>query len=444
MTSARGNRVAIIGGGPAGLGCLRVFAESQESWKLTLLEEREQIGGIWYRGDDKALEAGGRPPPSAIYDSLTTNIPHPIMSFNDFPFRGGSALYPIAADVQQYLLDYAEHFALRKYIQLDRRVDRAEWNGSEWRICFSRLGEDSDRTSSHSQEMACDFLIVANGHYNRPYFPDIPGLKEWATAGREVSHAKWYREPSGYAGKTVLVIGGGPSGHDISTELVTVAKATYHSVRGFARGDSVNPRRRDGPVEFKEDGMIVYADGTHDIGIDHVILGTGYEFSFPMLSQVIKAPSPLGVLFPGHLHHTSWNVYPLARHIFPIQDDFPPTSLGFLGLPSRVAPFPLIEIQALAALHVFAHPEALEIEVEKQQIIERRKMLEEKTDGNEREIARLWHRIPNLEQFDYRRDLLRFAGTTKWDIKPWHEEAYMNKGIIRDEWKYVLYFYVAS
>lgn len=47
MSSARKNRVVIIGGGPGGLGSLRVFAESNESWELRLFEEREEIGGVW-------------------------------------------------------------------------------------------------------------------------------------------------------------------------------------------------------------------------------------------------------------------------------------------------------------------------------------------------------------------------------------------------------------
>lgn len=198
------------------------------------------------------------------------------MSFNDFPFHRGSALYPIAADVQQYLLEFAENFALRKYIQLGRRVDRAEWDGTEWKIRFS--GADSSDPTSPQGETACDFLVVANGHYNRPYVPNIVGMTAWATAGREVSHSKWYREPSGYVGKRVLVVGGGPSGNDICAEVATVAEVAYHSVIGFVRDDSADPRKRDGPVEFREDGMVIYADGTHELGINQVILGTGYEF----------------------------------------------------------------------------------------------------------------------------------------------------------------------
>ncbi|KAG9037815.1 hypothetical protein FRB95_004102 [Tulasnella sp. JGI-2019a] len=429
MGGAPKNRVVVIGGGPAGLASLRVFAESKESWELTLFEARQDIGGVWNRSDDKPSEDGGRPP-SAIYNSLTTNIPHPIMSFHDFPFRRGSYLYPPASDVQQYILDYAEHFKLRKYIQFGRRVERAEWDGLQWKIRISA----SDR-SVPGVEMTCDFLIVANGHYNRPYIPDIPGLKEWMASGPGVSHSAWYREPSLYSGKKVLVIGGGPSGRDISAEVATVAAVTYHAVRGFTRDDSTNPKRRDGPVHFKSDGTIVYSDGSEDIGIDQVILGTGYEFSYPMLPQVIEEAPLVGVLFPGHTYNSRWNLYPLARHVFPIQNDYPPTSIAFIGLPSRVAPFPLMEAQAAAALRVFTHPETFDINAEKEHIAERRALLEERTSGNEHGIAKLWHRLPNYDQFDYRRDLFQFAGVTRWDVKQWHIDTYMGKDVLRNEWK---------
>lgn len=157
--------------------------------------------------------------------------------------------------------------------------------------------------------------------------------------------------------------------------------------------------------------------------------------SFPMLTQIVQGSPPIGEPFPGHAYNSKWNVYPLARHIFPIQDDFPPTSIAFIGLPSRVIPFPLMEIQAATALHVFLHPESLDIESEKALVIKRRKLLEDMKGGDERAIAKQWHRLPEYEQFEYRTELLKFAGVTKWYVKPWHVEAYMAKATLRAEWR---------
>jgi cation diffusion facilitator CzcD-associated flavoprotein CzcO len=45
-------RLLIIGGGAAGLACLRAVLEAEEQklgkWSVSLLEERDDIGGIWY------------------------------------------------------------------------------------------------------------------------------------------------------------------------------------------------------------------------------------------------------------------------------------------------------------------------------------------------------------------------------------------------------------
>jgi len=74
-------------------------------------------------------------------------------------------------------------------------------------------------------------------------------------------HSIWYRNPSKYKGKKVLVVGGGSSGRDISREVSTEADETLWSVRGFVRDDEPNPR----------------VDGTRDEGFDRVLLATGFE-----------------------------------------------------------------------------------------------------------------------------------------------------------------------
>ena len=56
--------------------------------------------------------------------------------------------------------------------------------------------------------------MVANGHYEEPYAPEIPGAAEWRAGGadRTVTHAKAYDAPEAFAGKAVLVVGGRSSG----------------------------------------------------------------------------------------------------------------------------------------------------------------------------------------------------------------------------------------
>ena len=58
---------------------------------------------------------------------------------------------------------------------------------------------------------------------------------------------------------------------------------------------------------------------------------------------------PLPPPLPNELYNSTYHVFPLAFHLFPLQGNFPPTSIAFPGLPLyRVAPLPLYEDQARA------------------------------------------------------------------------------------------------
>ncbi|KAG8911147.1 hypothetical protein FRC01_005884, partial [Tulasnella sp. 417] len=454
MGSQRQKRVAVVGGGPAGLAFLRVFKEFDLDWEVVLFEARDEIGGAWYRADDAQPDPErSKLPASPIYDSLTTNLPVNIMAFHEYQFPPGTALFPQAAVVQQYLLDFAEDFHLRKFVQFRSRVEDASWGNGAWNI----------RVAGQSEAQRFDHLVVANGHYNKPYQPDIPGLSDWgAVEGRDVMHSTWYREPGSYAGKRVLVIGGGPSGRDLSVEIARVALETFHSVKGFGRSDITNPKQRPAPASFpvEGNGKVVYTDGSIDEGVDVVILATGYELrlvnvfakhlkglnkiikrpsSVPFLSQLIAQPQPpTPAEFPPHLWNSGAHIYPLAHHVFPISDDLPPSSIAFIGLSGYVAPFPLCEAQAAAAVHVFANPEALKIEQEKIWIEARNKELTdiaERAGGDEsRAVGRLWHRVSEAAQFEYRDELLRFAGVTKWLTDDWLPAMFAEKVVLRQEW----------
>jgi cation diffusion facilitator CzcD-associated flavoprotein CzcO len=60
-------------------------------------------------------------------------------------------------------------------------------------------------------------VIVAGGHEHRPFIPAWPGRAEF---GGEVIHAAGYREPSGYVGRDVLVVGPGCTGAEVAFDLV--------------------------------------------------------------------------------------------------------------------------------------------------------------------------------------------------------------------------------
>lgn len=72
------SRICIIGAGAAGLAILKEITHSEEYknglWKVVdCFEERQDVGGIWLPSASSSVH----PPFTPLYDSLTTNLPHP-------------------------------------------------------------------------------------------------------------------------------------------------------------------------------------------------------------------------------------------------------------------------------------------------------------------------------------------------------------------------------
>jgi len=196
-------------------------------------------------------------------------------------------------------------------------------------------------------------MIIANGHYSLPYVPEIPGMGDWEASGRQIFHSIRYREPSIFKGRTILVVGGGPSGSEVVIDSIAVAQVVIHSTSNGVWADDRHVKRRSRLVELRaSDGTAVYSDGKIDIDIDIVVLATGYTLTFPFLRdlpQNVEAPNtPL----PEAMTCTRSSLSPLARHTFPLRT-YSPKTLAFIGLPTRLAPFPAADCQALAVASIF-------------------------------------------------------------------------------------------
>ncbi|OCB90028.1 FAD/NAD-binding domain-containing protein [Sanghuangporus baumii] len=460
--SESGLKICIVGGGAAGLAVAKVFKETEQSksglWTVRVFEEREDIGGTWLSAPatDKNI-----PPPTPMYDSIITNLPHPIMCYQSYWFPPSTPLFPKAGVVQDYLRAYAKEFDLMPHVNLSTSITSAVWTGNKWNITARGT------STSNGPEVTLEFdkLIVANGHYHVPFFPSLPGLDSWRSKDR-VTHSAWYRHPIP-VGDKVLVVGGGYSGIDIAEEMSTACKtlihAAPHSVAVSHGNIVVHDSRAARLSELGADAnpeserVVYFEDGSTESGIDHIFLATGYSLSFPFFKppQLLVAPpsepihpsSPSDPL-PEHLHNSEHHVFPLARFLFPISQDFPPESAAFVGLPVRVAPLPLFEAQARAIVKVFSDQSALDVPTEIQSIHERLASIRSNPDiippepnSNEDSIiAHYWHTFKGREQFIYRDALHAFSGLTgdEWKVPEWVMESYENMVEMRKLWKEIV------
>ncbi|KAF8345290.1 hypothetical protein F5887DRAFT_967593 [Amanita rubescens] len=404
-------KICIIGAGSAGLVALKVLKDSRQYkdglWLPSVFEARQDVGGVWLPsppGDD--------PPLTPLYDSLTTNLPHPVMAFTDYCFPPSTPVFPPASVVQTYLRSYAEHFDLIPYIRFNTSVTSVEHklNLDKWKVNIDT-----------GEEFLYDMVVVCNGHYRLPRYPDVPGLDAWRRHNK-ATHSAWYRRPE--LSGNILVVGSGPSGNDISADLLSAdsSRTVIHSMPGAQNKDEGNLKIRGRLSRFEDVnlGQVVFEDGMVDSGIDHCILATGYQSSFPFLSEpfIRKGISPLVPPLPLDLYDTSCGVFPLAKHILP----FANPTIGFVGLPLKIIPFPLAEYQACAIFHIFAHREAFDIRREATDILTRYERLRREIGDN---------------PFDYCNQLREFAAESYEIVKveKWVELAYANKAVLRQVWR---------
>ena len=359
-------RVAIIGGGAAGLACARVFSrrgrnDGDDDWCVTVLEKDTQVGGVWnYRESDTKT----RP----MYRGLRTNLPKETMEYREFPWpklsddEDKDPSFVTHKQVQNYLMEYSQKFDIQVCLQHEVTQLRVLSGEDHTPSCFSPTEGETwpkieltivDHTNATNGEVAnetrqvFDAVLVANGHFNAPRTPRIPGVEEYFVQGQggRVFHSIEYDDPSEFRDQTVLCIGGRASGSDIAREIARAgAKQVYLSDSSRTTGEARYLDR----ITWVPRTMQVLANGAiqfdHDCpvqaeGVDTIILCTGYDYSFPFINQ----QSGL------ELDSRDRRVQPLYEQLWHAR--YP--HIAFVGLPHSILPFPLFEFQAEACLNMW-------------------------------------------------------------------------------------------
>jgi len=358
---------------------------------------------------------------------MTTNLPHPVMGYTEYLFPPSTPLFPVAATVRTYLESYASHFNLIPFIRFNVSVTHATWVHNRWRV-----------TISTGETLEFDNLVVANGHYRLPNVPDIPGLDHWITTNM-ASHSAWYRRPHEF-GRKVLVVGDGPSGRDIAAEMRNHGRTVVHSVSGSVPRDDQYFKLRGKPLHFFDDGRVLFEQGIVEENIDHCILATGFQMDFPFFNDdtIRIGDAPLHPLLPPDLYNSRCHVFPLAKYLFPLQSHYPVTSVAFMSLLFRVAPFPIAEAQARAVVWAFADPASLDLKREADSVFSKSHALIAAGASSPLQLAKAWFRLSLAEQWDYRDELFAYAAESgdcpATKVTPWEKEFYANKNVLRTAW----------
>jgi len=185
--------VVVVGGGQAALAVGYYLRRTDLSF--VLLDDQDRPGGAWRHG-----WASLRLFSPAQWSSL----PGRLLS------QRTDAEYPHRDDVLEYLSWYEGHYELP--------VERPVHVGAV------RRGDSGLRVETDAGAWTSRAVVSATGTWARPHLPDHPGRDHFRG---EQLHSARYLRPEPFAGRRVLVVGGGNSGAQIMAEVAPVADATW-------------------------------------------------------------------------------------------------------------------------------------------------------------------------------------------------------------------------
>ncbi|KAF8311500.1 FAD/NAD(P)-binding domain-containing protein [Clavulina sp. PMI_390] len=345
-------RVAVIGAGPAGL----IFTSTlmKHGFQVRMFERAPNPGGVWHYTErvpipasfpNRPIETMGYIPdvpdilpatriyedgddgltvdwrirehwsPSPIWRNMMTTEPRQVMSLPDVGYPKNTPWKLRQMDVNRHVRQYAssvglnanddDHTNATAYWTRVERAEKIPGTERRWTVTLRKLTPLRDGTLEVSWwQEEFDAIVIGNdSQKDAAWVPSIPGLNEWAnTLPEDLFHSGQYRHPEDFAGKNVLIIGGGFSGVGIANDLITHAR----SVTVSARNNSWNPlipairgmfhknitlvsevkRFENQPSQKTQelrDALLILANGTAISGFDTIMLASGYRHSLPYL-----------------------------------------------------------------------------------------------------------------------------------------------------------------
>ncbi|MFD6445792.1 flavin-containing monooxygenase [Promicromonospora sp. NPDC060204] len=199
-------KIAVVGAGFAGLATAKTLREFDH--EVTVFEKAPDVGGVWSA--------------TRRYSGLRTQNNKDSYAFSDLPMPRDYPEWPTGEQVQAYLERYVAKFELRPYLRLATEVVRAELTDAEdgWMVTARRIG------APVSSPERFDHLVVANGIFSDPVFPQYEGYADLVRAGGKLVASSQLNNLEDARGKNVVVVGYGKSACDVAAEIGVVAEST--------------------------------------------------------------------------------------------------------------------------------------------------------------------------------------------------------------------------
>lgn len=210
-------RVCVIGAGPSGIAAIKNIRE--KGINVVAYDANKDVGGNWIYNEKSSH--------SSVFETTHIISSKTLSQYEDFPFDPSIADYPSHQELFAYFQSYAKKFDLYRSIEFNtlvqhcNRIDASKWEVTIKQNGVKRIEEFTD-------------LVVCNGHHWKPKQPTYPGI-----FSGEMIHSHQFKKAAPFAGKKVLVIGGGNSACDVAVETSRISKKTSISWR---RGYRIVPK----------------------------------------------------------------------------------------------------------------------------------------------------------------------------------------------------------
>jgi 4-hydroxyacetophenone monooxygenase len=192
-------KLAIIGAGMTGIDAAVKATDRGFEWEI--FETESGLGGLWW---------------SQRYPGVAVDTPCVYYSLSWEVTPNWSKFFPLGAEYRNYLTRIAEKYDLAKRITFNSEVTRMEWLDDEqvWELTVFSTTDHTSRT------VRAAAVLTGAGHLNRPKYPDVIGITDFA--GESIHTSKW--RDVDLAGKRVGVAGVGAAGVQVIAAIATQVK----------------------------------------------------------------------------------------------------------------------------------------------------------------------------------------------------------------------------
>jgi dimethylaniline monooxygenase (N-oxide forming) len=217
--------VIVLGAGWSGLMAAKYCIG--EGLRTLVVEGRDILGGVWAYTDDR--RCGG------VMRNTRTTSSRCLTEISDFPMPADYPDFPSHSQVFAYLKSYCARFGLDEHIRLGHPVSDVRKMGDVWHV-----------RCENGSEFAATNVIVSCGVHQHPN--DVSGAARFTGFSGTILHSAAVKSiPEDFAGKTVVIWGGGESASDIAREASLVADRVYWCI---PNGQWFVPRTVDRWVPF--------------------------------------------------------------------------------------------------------------------------------------------------------------------------------------------------